>query len=202
MKFFLLDDPARPGEFARFSHVGTWTPGTVCKQCGLSSAELIEPLQIEWNPGTDRIGDFSWCGYTCVVIDKVRRFLTNAGFKCGFGRVEVTPPTEKTKMPRVPHPYSGPTLSWLTPGKRLRLDTARSGVELVSDCCRCGQKRYTFKREGLIIDARDWFGEKIFCIEQFAKSGATFVTELGLNALAKEGFANLCPRPAGKFERL
>lgn len=201
MKFFLFDDPARPGEFARFSHVGTWTPGSVCKECGLSSAELIEPLQIEWNPGTERIGDFSWCGYTCVVTDKVRHILTNTAFECGFGRVDVMPPAEKTRMPRVPFPYSGPILSWLVPNKRLRLDAGRSGVKLVSDCSQCGQKHYTFKREGLIIDARDWFGEKIFHIEQFGKSGATYVTELGLDTLSKEGFTNLCPRLVGNIEQ-
>ncbi len=201
MKFFLLDDPARPGEFARFSHVGTWTPGSVCKECGLSSAKLIEPLQIEWNPGTERIGDFSWCGYHCVVVDKVRRLLTVAGFECRFGSVVVMPPTENTRMPRVPFPYSGPILSWLIPDKRLRLNADRSGVELISDCSRCGQKRYAFKRDGLLIDARDWVGEKLFLVEQFGKSRATYVTELGLEALSKEGFTNLCPRVAGSIEQ-
>jgi|LAHU01.1.fsa_nt_gb hypothetical protein len=115
MKFFLLDDPARPGDYARFSHVGTWTPGSVCSGCGLCSAELTEPLQIEWNDGTERIGDFSWCGYHCVVINRVRGVLTDASFECEFGRVEVLPPSGKRRMPRVPYPYSGPTLSWMIP---------------------------------------------------------------------------------------
>jgi hypothetical protein len=102
MTLFVLDDSARPGDFARFSHLGTWSPGSVCKGCGLSSVELVEPLQIEWEPGTERIGDFSWCGYHCVVTSKVRRFLADAGFECGFCGVEVLPPNQKTNMPRVP----------------------------------------------------------------------------------------------------
>jgi len=109
------------------------------------------------------------------------------------------PPTEKTKMPLVMHPYSGPDLLWLIPIKRLPLNTARSGVELISDCSKCGQKRFTFKRDGLIIDASDWHGERIFYIEQFGKSGAIFVTEDSLNAIAKEGIKNLYPRLAGSI---
>jgi hypothetical protein len=201
MKFFLLDDPARPADFACFSHVGTWTPGRVCEACGQSTAELIEPLQIKWNEGTERIGDFSWCGYTCIVTNKARRVLVDSGFESEFGRVEVMLPTKRAKMPRVPFPYLGPTLSWLIPSKRLPLNVERSGVGLISDCSRCGQKRYAFKRAGLIIDARDWSGEKLFRVEQFCKSGAIFVTEPGLDTLTKQKFSNLHPLFAGTIER-
>lgn len=200
MNFFLLDDPARPGDFARFSHVGTWTRGSICRGCGLSSSELVEPLKIEWDPGTERIGDFSWCGYHCVVVDNVRRFLANAEFECEFGLVEVVPPTEPTRMPRVPFPYRGPVLSWLIPTKRLPLNTELSGLVLASDCPECGQRRYRFKRDHLVVDARDWNGEKIFRLEQFGRSRATFITEFGLDAIKTCGFTNLCPRSAGTIE--
>jgi hypothetical protein len=83
------------------------------------------------------------------------------------------------------------------PSKRLRLDSVQSGAELISDCSRCGRKRYTFKRDGLVVDARDWRGEKLFRFEQFGQSSATFVTALGLDMLTKQGFTNLCPRIAG-----
>ncbi len=200
MNFYLLDDPAKPGEFARFSHVGTWSEGAICKGCGeLVGGELVEPLQIEWNKGTERIGSFSWCGSTCVVTNEVRRFLEQAKADCTFGRVEVMPPTEKTKRPRVPFPYTGPHLHWLIPTRRLSVNQTRSGVKLVSDCTQCGEKRYNFKRDGLVIDATTPGGTVLFVIDQFGKSGATFITEPLLAGLKAEGFTNLCPRLAGNF---
>jgi hypothetical protein len=200
MMFYLLDDPAKPGEFARFSHVGTWSKGTLCESCGVTTEKLVEPLQIEWNKGTERIGSFSWCGYHCVVTDEVRRFLEQANAECAFGRVEVMPPTEKTRRPRVPFPYVGPRLHWLIPTKRVLLDEACSGVHLKSECRRCGQKQYNFKRDGLFIDASAAEDISMFLIDQFGRSRATFVTEPLLAGLKAQGFTNLCPRLAGNIE--
>lgn len=200
MKIYLLDDPARPAEFARFSHVGTWADDRVCGACGESSARLVEPLQIEWEEGTARIGDFSWCGYSCVVTDVVRQRLEHEAFECRFGRVEVQEPAAPSSRPRVAFPYRGSTLSWLMPTARVRLDVRASEVELKSDCRACGQKRYTFKREGLVISRADWSGEKLFLIDQFGRSSAKFVTESGLGVLMRGRFNNLCPRLAGTIQ--
>jgi hypothetical protein len=200
MNLYLLDDPAKPGEFARFSHVGTWSKGSLCKNCGVTTEKLIEPLQIEWDKGTERIGSFSWCGYTCVVTDEVRKFLEQTKVDCTFGRVEVMPPTEKTKRPRVPFPYTGPRLHWLIPARRLPVNQTRSGVQLISDCAQCGEKRYSFKRDGLVIDAATPAETVLFVIDQFGKSRATFITEPLLAWLKSEGFTNLCPRLAGTLK--
>ena len=91
MNVYLLDDPAKPAEFARFSHVGTWSNDRVCEVCGEPTSRLVEPLQIEWDEGTDRIGDFSWGGYHCVadqfgrsratfITEDALTKLTRAGF--------------------------------------------------------------------------------------------------------------------------
>lgn len=200
MKFYLLDDPAKPSQFARFSHVGTWTKGGICKSCGSSSSRLVEPLQIEWDPGTDRIGSFSWCGYTSVVTNDVRSFCETAKIECTFGKVEVMAPTDKTKRARVPYPYHGPQLSWLIPTRFLSLNEDRSGVHITSDCSKCGFRRYNFKRDGLVIDHESWGGVPMFLIEQLERSGATFVTEPLLDELKSQGFTNLCPRFAGIIE--
>ncbi len=98
-------------EFARFSHVGTWTKGGICKNCGQGTSELIEPLPIEWDPDSDLIGDFSWCGYVMVVTPKALQFLMGNGFKCDFGKTQVVAPSKKRKKKRVAFPYDGPTLS-------------------------------------------------------------------------------------------
>lgn len=112
---YLFDDPAQPGKHARFSHVGTWSDGYVCKPCGNTTERLIEPLQIEWNDGTEVIGDFSWCGYTAIVLDPVKSFLKKNGFDAKYGKVDVMRPTAKAKRPSVSFPYEGPKLLWLIP---------------------------------------------------------------------------------------
>jgi hypothetical protein len=200
VKIFLLDDPAKPAEYALFSHVGTWADDHVCEECGVARSRLIEPLRIEWNEGTEVIGDFSWGGYHAVVLDSVKAFLENNTFEARFGRVEVISPTDPASRPRVPFPHRGPHLSWLIPTARVPLDSARSGVSLISDCSVCGQKRYTFKREGLWLPKKSWNGEKLFLIEQFGRSRATFITEAGLAMLTSAHFTNLCPHAAGQIE--
>jgi hypothetical protein len=121
------------------SHVGTWADDRVCSACGESSAPLVEPLQIEWEEGTARIGDFSWCGYSCVVTDEVRQRLEHDAFECRFGRVEVQEPAAPSSRPRVAFAYRGSALSWLMPTARVPLDVRASEVELKSECRACGQ---------------------------------------------------------------
>lgn len=199
MNIYLLDDPGKPAVCAMFSHVGTWHPDDyICKQCGqYVGVGLIEPLLIEWDPGTENIGDFSWCGYHCIVKDHVRAFLQERGFECEFGRVEVVRPTgPKYKMPRVKFPYAGPNLHWVIPTTRLELNEEESGVTLVMDCAVCGVKSYNIKREGLVIDGLNWRDEKMFRIEQL-RGSATFVTKQALDELLCAGFTNFCSRPAG-----
>lgn len=201
MKLYLLDDPAQPGRFARFTHVGTWSEGELCDGCGQCTQELIEPLQIEWDPGTDRIGDFSWCGYTAVVRNEARSFLEEGEYPCRFGRVEVVAPTvTRSRRRRVAYPYTGPELSWLIPTRRVALDENASGIELEVDCPQCGQKDYSFRQTGLVIPADEWGGEKLFLIEQFGKSKATFLPDFALSQLIEQGFTNLEPVEAGVFE--
>jgi hypothetical protein len=200
MKFYLLDDPAKPGEFARFMHVGTWSKGAICEVCGVTTEKLLEPLQIEWDKGTDRIGSFSWCGYHCVVTSDVRAFCELANVECSFGQVEVMQPKEKTKRKRVFYPYNGPQLHWLIPLKRLPLNEVVSGVQMTSECSKCGFRQCNFKRDGLVIDRRSWGGISMFMIEQFNRSRATFVTETLLDELKSQSFTNFYPRFAGTIE--
>ena len=190
----------RPADFAGFGHIGTWGEDSECPGCGEHTQHLVEPLLIEWDEGTDRIGSFSWCSYTCVVTNDVRRFFEERHIDCRFGRVEfVAPEKNKTRRPRVPFPYTGAHLQWLIPTKRVPLNEAASGVTIVSDCPQCGTKRYTFKRDGLVIDADKIGNVPLFCIDQFGKSDATFVTEPLLTEMKVQGFTNLAPRLAGEI---
>lgn len=192
MKIYLLDDP-RDYQFARFSHVGTWTKGEICRTCGQGTSRLIEPLLIEWEPDSDVIGDFSWCGYTMVISQKVKKYMTTKAWECDFGAVEVV--STGNKIPKnkkkVPFPYTGDELSWVMPKEYIRLNEENSSVKLEIDCPACKQKKYTFRRAGIQIDKENWDGSNMFRIEQYGKSSATFLTEKALEECRSAGFTNL-----------
>jgi hypothetical protein len=205
VKIYLLDEPSNLNKhkdafkYARFTHAGTWTRAGLCELCGSQLSRLVEPLQITWDEGSDVIGDFSWCGYTMVITDRVKSALCEAGYPCRFGKVEVIPyPYEQSKRKRqVPYPYNGTGLHWLMARDHIRLDEKESKVKLEADCVLCKEKRYTFKREGIVIDEPAWGSQHIFEIEQFDPSGAAFVTEQGLEVMLVNRFTNLAHPEAG-----
>ena len=200
MRFFLLKPPEKFAGFASFSHVGTWTDGKICDACGQGTSRLTEPLLIEWDPGSDRIGDFSWCGYSFVVPPGVVTYFEQNSLACSFGRTQVIKPTEKTKLPRVPYPYQGVRLSWAIGESMVNMDVDRSGTQLDSDCAQCGQRHYTFVRQGIVVPISEWHGQAVFLLKQFEKSGAMFVTEDTLQGLISAGFTNIGYMHAGTIE--
>lgn len=201
MKFYLLDDPQIPAKYAMFSHLGTWSSNYKhCKFCGLHSQKLIEPLLVEWEPGTDVIGDFSWCGYTMIVRDQVKQFFDDQELNCLYGKIKYVPPTGKKRPKRVPFPYTGPRLYWAICQNRILLNEKLSGVDLEIDCKVCGQKKYTFRQKGIVINKVNWKGEKMFLIDQFGKSKATFVIETFLKELISQKFTNFSYIESGVIE--
>ncbi len=201
MKFYLLDDPQIPAKYAMFSHLGTWSSNyKYCKSCDLHSQKLIEPLLVEWEPGTDVIGDFSWCGYTMIVRDQVKQFFDDQKLNCWYGNIQVVSPKEKSRMKRVSYPYEGPKLYWAISKNRVLLNEEKSGVKLEIDCKVCGQKDYTFKQKGIVINKSDWKGEKMFLVDQFGKSKATFVIEPFLKELIFQKFTNFTYMESGVIE--
>ena len=205
MRFYLLDSLRNTSEYARFSHLGTWGPSRSCRSCGYPPNALIEPLLVEWDIGTTRIGDFSWCGSTCIVTDRVRDCLIEHGYPCRFSEAQYVAPKkarglsrrELKQYGRIPFPYEGPHLSWLMATAELPADVERSQLKVEKDCTACGVLRYRFRCEDLTIAASSWNGEKMFQIEQNGPSGATFVTDEGLAILQRAGFTNFIVRDAG-----
>ena len=200
MRFYSLLDPRLLTEYAEFSHVGTWSEGELCPQCERPTSRLTEPLQIEWEPDFDRIGDVSWCGYTAVVTAEVAAKLKEHGFEVAFGKVQVMPPTTpKRRRKMVSYPYEGPALRWLRPKERIQLDTERSDVPLVIDCPLCKQKDYKFKRRGLVILSAHWGGQKLFKIQQLEPSAIMFVSEEGRSLLEDMALTNIVFEEAGEI---
>ncbi|MDW8801453.1 hypothetical protein P8V03_09830 [Clostridium sp. A1-XYC3] len=188
--------------FARFSHVGTWeTFREPCVNCQRTTEKLSEPLLIEWEPGSDLIGDFSWCGYSIVVLDNVKNFMIKKEFECEFGKVEVVKnSTTKRKTKMVQYPYEGPNLNWLLAKSKINLDVDKSKLELKNDCVVCNLREYKFKMDNIVIPRVNWNNEKMFKISQFNNSAATYVTRQALEELLSEGFTNFKYKEAGYIE--
>jgi hypothetical protein len=199
MKFYLLEDPNKYIEYARFSQRGTWSDGKLCKKCGISSSTLVDPLKIEWDPGSNQVGDFSWCGYTVVIQEKVKKYLLSTCQNCDFGEVVVLPPPKQGNKKIVDFPYNGPNLYWLKANSYIDLDIVKSETPLLIDCIFCGQKKYRFRRNNLIVNKNSWSGDHIFKLNQFQKSSATYVTQKLLSELIGQGFDNLGYIEAGNI---
>ena len=199
MKLFLLEDPDLLTQFARFSHLGTWSKGKLCEGCGQSTSRLKEPLQIAWEPDSGVIADFSWCAYAAVVTRRVADSLSELDFEFDLGAVQVVEPRRKGRKKRVPYPYKGPELKWLLPSSRISLDPSGSGIELLIDCKVCRQPKYTFKRDGIVVNRDCWDGQKVFCMQQYPRAQAMFVSEEGMRLLQERGFSNIELTLAGEI---
>jgi len=199
MNFYLLRDPKKHEEYARYSHRGTWSEGQICPSCNLGTSILTPPLQIEWEPDSDLIADFSWCGYTAIVKEPARCLLESFDIDCEFSEIKVLPPSNKTNRKIVAFPYIGPTLYWLRPKLLVDLDIEKSDTPLLIDCPICGQKKYKFKTSNLVAKKQSWNSPKIFHLRQFQKNRTIYVTEEMMNNMKHEGFTNLDYLLAGEL---
>lgn len=131
---------------------GTWessTQETVCPECQASRQRRITPLIIEWEVGSDQIGDFTWPGLGAIaVIESSINTLLNrfGGFKLGPVKMVQDPEVKIPKKPykrnmvRVWLPYGGPALYEICVIRKANLDMARSTVHLEKACSLCGNK--------------------------------------------------------------
>lgn len=158
MRIWRLTDPA-DSRFARASRRGSWSPSSgVCPDCGASSQERIQPLVLEWEPGSDVIGDFTWPGFgsdVAITEQVANRLKAFGGFEPG--PVEMVqdstlnrPSGSRRGKPRVWLPYDGPPLRDLWVTHQAYLDLERSSVRLVNECKICGRKHYD-------IDGIEWY---------------------------------------------
>jgi hypothetical protein len=150
MKIWRLRDPG-DNFFAHASRRGTWSSGYgLCTECDASTQQRIKPLIIEWEPGSDRIGDFTCVGFNsdAVVTDRAVKVLIKlGGFEPGPVEMYQNPklkrhPRSRNEKPRIWLPYRGPSLFdlWIT--RNVNLDLEKSSVKLVKACSTCGHQRY------------------------------------------------------------
>jgi hypothetical protein len=156
MNIWFVSEP-RCSTFAYFSRLGSWKPYDaergLCPKCtSPRTAERIPPLVIQWEPGSDALGDFTWAlGAPEVVITARVTDLLLSEFQ-GFkpSRVvmqqdpEITQGRRRSKQsePRVWLPYDGPPLRELWVTRHLNADRSRSTVREALNCACCGRINY------------------------------------------------------------
>lgn len=144
MKIWRLYDPA-DYTYATGGATGGWIDDRLCDACGAPQRRRVQPLQLYWEPGSDRVGDFVWPLLAGVAITE-RAFGVLRPFT-GFdaGPVEFVENPQKglpKRPPRVGLPYKGPALSELWITATVGFDREASSAELERACPVCGTERW------------------------------------------------------------
>lgn len=150
MRLWRFSDPS-DDRFASAGRRGSWTEAAasgLCPECGDSQQVRVKPLILEWDPGSDRVGDFTWPGFgsEVVVVDRVLDVLRKhfEGFEPG--PVEMVQDRKlkpgKRRKPRVWLPYEGPPLHELWVTTWVHMDRNRSSAELERRCGTCGTEAW------------------------------------------------------------
>ena len=203
MKLFHFHGPVSY-DFAYASRRGTWYPkgGKICSECGASRQKRVSPLILEWEPGSDVIGDFVWPGFDdeLVVTQKVKDDFEGHFREIEFSSVEFwqnpkqKQPIKKTRRskPRVWLPYMGPILWDVRPVKWCHLDLLLSNVIVTKKCSTCGaifHKVPTTPRRHLVVDLATWAGEDLFRLYESPRF--FFCTEQVKEFVEQAGFSNV-----------
>jgi len=154
VKIWRMQDPRDP-KYAVAAWRGAWSvsDGKLCPECTASTQHRIQPIVIEWEPGSELIGDFT-CAGICdgfIVKKSVGDELSRSfrGFELGSVRMiqhsKLRRPVRVTKRtkPRIWLPYEGPELCELWIPLMVPIDRARSTCHVAMRCSTCGRERYT-----------------------------------------------------------
>jgi len=170
-----------------------------CPKCKLAARKRLSPLVIEWDYGSNIIGDFTWPGEEIIVTDMVRTCFVSRGFSgISFEPVEMVqkqglkkPRKESKARNRVWLPYLGPPLWNLVVTSWCNMDARSSGRTLVSECDGCLRKRMIVHDPAapLIVKPETWAGSDFFCIREMEKM--VFVTGAVRQAIEQNKLANV-----------
>lgn len=149
MRIWRLQYPIDDRSFATADLREDWTlRELLCKTCGRYGPGSQPPV-LEWDPGSDRVGDFTWASITiAIVTERVCADLQSrfTGFRCLPAEMYQDPklkrpkrPTKRTK-PRVWLPYEGPKLFELRPIVWVHEDPTRTTAEVTHRCEQCGRE--------------------------------------------------------------
>lgn len=191
-------------EYAFATRRGTWFPknAKLCPVCHRSTQKRINPLIIEWEPGSDKIGDFVWPALSTelVVTQRVKDAFQMRFPELEFDIVEfwqnpqIKQPSRTTTRtkPRIWLPYKGPKLYSVTPTKWCRLDQQKSNVMGKKLCTSCNREIYdlpNLAENCLVLDTTTWGGENIFRIHEYP--GVIFCTNRVKDIVEQFDFTNV-----------
>jgi len=152
MIIWQFDDPMDP-TYAVATRRGTWEPlaGKMCPECSGSGQKRIRPLIIEWEPGSNLVGDFVWPGLGGDVIVSEPAMTALDEHFSGFelAPVEMRENSERSARVRstriVAFPYRGVRLFDLWVNCWVHMIPELSSVELGNVCSTCGRKEYELR---------------------------------------------------------
>jgi hypothetical protein len=196
-KFYQVLSP-RDYNFAYFGLHGTWkgnseAPG-LCPECTRSMQARVPPLIMEWEPGSERIGDFSWRGISFEIVSRLDIAKSLKQYFTGFSIESIemvmnsNRGTSKGKKKCVSLPYDGPELCEIWVNNFLRLDDSASALQIERICRTCNFKYYKPKREGLVLEP-DLESTGFFRVEQFP--GWVFCSTEVKNYIEGQKFTNI-----------
>jgi len=136
-------------EFAELNRHYQEPEGEKCANCGAIVAPTNEILTVEWDDGSDQVGDFVHAGADIVLQESVaeRLRVVATGFKTApikfFDHPNLRKPVSirNDSEPRVWLPYDGPPLCQFLVFQKVPL-SHHSTVEVDSHCEVCGTIRY------------------------------------------------------------
>jgi hypothetical protein len=180
---------------------GTYEQVPRCAKCKLAARRRVAPLVIEWDYGSNVVGDFTWPASLdeIVVSERVRSCIESHGFSgVRFEPVEMVqrqglkkPRKESKARTRVWLPYDGPPLWNLVVDSRCHLDIAASARSLVQECEGCNRKRMIVHESAapLVVKRETWQGTDFFCIRETGKM--VFVRVAVKQVIEQQGFTNV-----------
>jgi len=150
MKIWRMTEP-EDSHFAAAGLCGAWSEsGELCPECTSSTSGRAQPLIVEWESGSDVIGDFTWTagGTAPMVTRSVCKELAArfGGFEGGPVEMKWDKKFERPVKPnprarrRVWLPYEGPPLCELWVTKRVAFDPERTTAKLTRKCGTCGRE--------------------------------------------------------------
>lgn len=209
------------GEFVVGSYRPSWWHwDDRCPKCGLNIATTrLVPWKMEWEEGSDCIGDFAGYSAPCwypIAQRKVIDFFHNNNFFINtFETVfkAVPPPSPRSRKPRYPivftTPYEGPPFWGIAPRYGVHLNEEKSQKTRLSSCSVCGCLQYERNLwdswRKIVVDEEEWNGLKLFGVFELGSmltpGDGVYISEEGYDELMKQGFSNLRCREAGRIEK-
>lgn len=194
MKIWIISDPV-DFQFARANIQGTWSPMKnglkICPECTQPLQKRIKPLVIEWESGSDVIGDFLWPEFASIAVSERSFKALESQFE-GFERgpiemiqdPKLTRPKRITKRttPRIWLPYEDMHLFELLVTSWVHIDMQKSTVKYINKCNTCAQEFYEVT--GIEHSKRSWnsyLGEMFEMRVPREPGQGVFIDETNLN---------------------